>query len=124
MSGVGSSSALATCETSQVLLAGVSGGFSRGSPVFGHLPVGPSHMNWNNLGRDVKLNLKKNHWVPLASPHPDQTGHKDILLAKDPNEKHKISRVMRKATIWLPNKSDTNQAVQAQKMTRCWTFWI
>ena len=26
--------ALATCETSQVLLAGVSGGFSRGSPVF------------------------------------------------------------------------------------------
>ena len=27
-------SALATCETSQVLLAGVSGGFSRGSPVF------------------------------------------------------------------------------------------
>ena len=55
MSGVGSSPALATCETSQVLLAGVSGGqvlagvsggqvlagvsgvsggFSRGSPVF------------------------------------------------------------------------------------------
>ena len=27
MSGVGSSPALATCETSQVLLAGVSGGF-------------------------------------------------------------------------------------------------
>ena len=27
MTGVGSSSALATCETSQVLLAGVSGGF-------------------------------------------------------------------------------------------------
>ena len=26
--------ALATCETSQVLLAGVSGGFSQGSPVF------------------------------------------------------------------------------------------
>ena len=33
-SGVGSSPALATCETSQVLLAGVPGGFSRGSPVF------------------------------------------------------------------------------------------
>ena len=28
------SPALATCETSQVLLAGVSDGFSRGSPVF------------------------------------------------------------------------------------------
>ena len=34
VSGVGSSPALATCETSQVLLADVSGGFSRGSPVF------------------------------------------------------------------------------------------
>ena len=34
VSGVGSSPALATCETSQVLLAGVSGGFSQGSPVF------------------------------------------------------------------------------------------
>ena len=34
VSRVGSSPALATCETSQVLLAGVSGGFSRGSPVF------------------------------------------------------------------------------------------
>ena len=34
LSGVGSSPALATCETSQVLLAGVSVGFSRGSPVF------------------------------------------------------------------------------------------
>ena len=33
VTGVGSSPALATCETSQVLLAGVSGG-SRGSPVF------------------------------------------------------------------------------------------
>ena len=34
VSGVGSSPILATCETSQVLLAGVQGGFSRGSPVF------------------------------------------------------------------------------------------
>ena len=33
VTGVGSSPALATCETSQVLLAGVSGDFSRGSPV-------------------------------------------------------------------------------------------
>ena len=34
LSGVGSRPALATCERSQVLLAGVPGGFSRGSPVF------------------------------------------------------------------------------------------
>ena len=34
VSGVGYRPALATCETSQVLLAGVPGVFSRGSPVF------------------------------------------------------------------------------------------
>ena len=34
LSDAGSSPALATCETSQVLLAGVPGGFSRGSPFF------------------------------------------------------------------------------------------
>ena len=34
VSGVGSSPALVTCETSQVLLAGVPGCFSRGSPAF------------------------------------------------------------------------------------------
>ena len=33
VSGGGSSSALATCETSKVLLAGVPGGFSRGTPI-------------------------------------------------------------------------------------------
>ena len=44
VSGVGSSSALATCETSQVLLAGVPGVFSRGSPVFTHLLICWSHM--------------------------------------------------------------------------------
>ena len=43
-SGAGSSPALASRETSQVLLAGVSGGFSRGSPVFAPL-IGPSHMS-------------------------------------------------------------------------------
>ena len=56
MSGVGSSPALAICETRPVLLAGVLGGFSRGSPVFAHLLTGPSHMI---LERGVKLNLKK-----------------------------------------------------------------
>ena len=59
MSCVGSSPALATCETSQVLLAGVPGGFSRGSPVFAHLLIGPSHMSCNNLERDVKKKKKK-----------------------------------------------------------------
>ena len=45
VSGVGSSPAVATCETSQVLLAGVPGGFSRGSPVFTHLLIDPFHMS-------------------------------------------------------------------------------
>ena len=46
VSGAGSSPSLATsCETSQVLLAGVSGVFSRGSPVFTHLLISPSHMS-------------------------------------------------------------------------------
>ena len=37
MTGIGSSPALATCETSQVLLAGVSGGFP------GVLPIRPTY---------------------------------------------------------------------------------
>ena len=44
VSGLGSSPALATCETSQVLLAAVPGGFSWGS-VFAHLLVVPCHMS-------------------------------------------------------------------------------
>ena len=45
VSGVGWSPALATCETSQVLLAGVPDGFSWGSSVFAHQLIGPSHMS-------------------------------------------------------------------------------
>ena len=26
--------------------------------------------------------------------------------------------------MWFPNRSDTNQAVQAQKLARGWKFWI
>ena len=45
LSGVSSSPELATCETSQVLLAGMPGGFSLGSPIFAHLLIGSSHMS-------------------------------------------------------------------------------
>ena len=60
VSGVGSSPALATCETSKVLLAGVSGGFSRGSPVFAPPTDWPvSYELTYNIERDVKLKKKK-----------------------------------------------------------------
>ena len=58
---VGSSPTRGTCGTSQVLLAVVPGGFSRGLPFSLHLPIGPSHMRLNNLEKVVKLNkLNKN----------------------------------------------------------------
>ena len=60
VSGVGSSPALATCEKSKVLLAGVSGGFS------GVVPFRPNfrlaRLDISDIilkGRDVKLNKKK-----------------------------------------------------------------
>ena len=31
---------------------------------------------------------------------------------------------MGKPTMWFPNRSDTNQAAQAQKLARGWKFWI
>ena len=42
VSGVGSSPALATCETRQNLLAGVPGGFPGDTPVSPHLSIGSS----------------------------------------------------------------------------------
>ena len=35
-----------------------------------------------------------------------------------------FSRLMGKQTIWFSNRSDTNRAVQAQKMASGWKFWI
>ena len=31
---------------------------------------------------------------------------------------------MGKPTMWFSNRSDTNRAVQSQKMARDWKFWI
>ena len=38
--------------------------------------------------------------------------------------KHDLSRVMKKQTFWFPTSSDTNQAVQLQKMARGLKFRI
>ena len=35
-----------------------------------------------------------------------------------------MSCIMRKPTLWFLNRSDTNRAVQAQKMARGWKFWV
>ena len=35
-----------------------------------------------------------------------------------------LSRVMRKPTFWFPTWSDTNPAVQSQKMAKGFKFWI
>ena len=50
---------MVTCETGQVLLAGVPGGFSRGTPVFAPPTVWCFSYELNNLERDVKLNFNK-----------------------------------------------------------------
>ena len=64
MSGVGlgggTSPTRGTCETRQILLAGVQGVFLGGLPFSPHLLSGPSHRSGYNLESDVKLNKK---WV-------------------------------------------------------------
>ena len=35
-----------------------------------------------------------------------------------------MSRVVRKPPFWFPTWSDTNQAIQSQKMARSLKFWI
>ena len=61
---------------------------------------------------------------------------KDVISMKEADERHKIrliyavnendhlSHVMRKPTFWFPTRSDTNQAVQLQKMARGLKFRI
>ena len=76
MSGVGSSPALATCETSQVLLAGVSGGFP------GVLPFRPTYRlsrlyECNNLERDIKLDPKKER-----KRFPDFQSKSELLITE------------------------------------------
>ena len=35
-----------------------------------------------------------------------------------------LSLCVRKPTIWVPTRSDTNRSVQSKKMVRGWKFWI
>ena len=74
MTGVDSSPALDTCETCPVLLAGVPGGYSRGSPVFTHQLICMSRVSGNNLKGDVKLNLKEKYKKQEALVQLNATG--------------------------------------------------
>ena len=54
-----------------------------------------------------------------SSGNPTSSGlYMDVLVMRF------LSRLMRKPTMWFPNRSDTNQSVQAQKMARGLKFWI
>ena len=46
----------------------------------------------------------------------------EVSLVKD--LKLDLGRLVGKPTMWCPNRSDTNQSVQSQKMARGWKFWI
>ena len=49
---------------------------------------------------------------------------KEKELGKGTKQQKHLSMCMRKPTIWVPTRSDTNRAVQSQKMDRGWKFWI
>ena len=47
-----------------------------------------------------------------------------MLANKSHTYEIQMSLVMRKPTLWFPTWSDTNQAVQLQKMARGLKYWI
>ena len=47
----------------------------------------------------------------------------DLGLIPSPLERHR-SLCVRKPTIWVLTRSNTNRALQSQKMVRGWKFWI
>ena len=53
-------------------------------------------------------------------PSPTQVELYDV----DRSIQSQLCRDMRKPTLWFPTRSDTNRAVQAQKLARGWKFWI
>ena len=54
-----------------------------------------------------------------TEPSPPMASFKVVFSCKT-----QMSSVMRKSTIWFPNRSDINRAVQAKKIDRGWKFWI
>ena len=69
-----------------------------------------------DMGSDFRTSLVSNLTRPTAIVlyQPDKLDGKYCEL----------SLCMIKPTIWVPTRSDTNRAVQSQKMVRGWKFWI
>ena len=89
-----------------------------------------------NILQDISEDCHDNMYVQTFIL-PDVTGYAEdfrAFLEKDLIETSTLvsleqagnclyrSRLVGKPTMWFPNRSDTNQAVQAQKMARDWKF--
>ena len=56
--------------------------------------------------------------------HADCWFSHEVAHYHDQNLSHYMSHLVRKLAMWFPTRSDTNRAVQAQKMARGWKFWF
>ena len=50
--------------------------------------------------------------------------YKLVCDMKHDDSQNILNHVMKKQTIWLPNRSDTNRAIQAHAIARNLKFWI
>ena len=66
--------------------------------------------------------IKENNHFQLLRPGATQFGQGFSNTESDDGFALKMSRLMRKPTMWLMNRSDTNWSVPSQKMTSSWKF--
>ena len=50
--------------------------------------------------------------------------NESAIITKSIHYKIDTSSLVGKPTMWFPNRSDSNRAVQAQKMAGDWKFWV
>ena len=70
------------------------------------------------IGRTFDEYIHKKDLITFNSVHG---GSKVQEMETDGKQ---MSLCMRKPTIWVPTRSDTNRAVQTEKMIIGWKFWI
>ena len=61
--------------------------------------------------------------IEMLSKKALETSNEALQLAMDTLQVHYMSRLVRKPTMWFPNRSDTNRPVQLQKQARSLKFW-